>query len=274
MKWHRQISLNERRKLMLIHELQDLNCYEQIVQKLLAGERVTEVARWAESLQIGGRAEKWSESYWRTHLTALREKLREAKEQLPPMREPAKEVVAVAKELQKIDEELTGKSIDYLPELIKRMVIDAREGLEALKAKACAAYLFSRIAGQIEFMISVGNKMGIPLPDTYKVMGVGVKVVDLMRKLEIGENLSRHIRDTLPIDIPPYAAELAEGMKQFDEVDQNLIREYGVQVFSMIEDASNGRFKISGLDALTGRTSEAPAGTDSGTAGPDVSGSA
>jgi hypothetical protein len=190
------------------------------------------------------------------------------------MREPAKEVVAVAKELQKIDEELTGKSIDYLPEMTKRMVIDAKDGLKALDAKACAGYIFSRSSALVESLMTLGSKLGVPVPDTHKALMVCLKSAELLHKFDIGEKISRHLTDSLPIDISPSAAELAEGMKEFDDVDQNLIREYGVQVFQMIEDASNGRFKISGLDALAGRTSEAPDGTDSTASGPDVSGGA
>jgi hypothetical protein len=114
----------------------------------------------------------------------------------------------------------------------------------------------------------------MPVPNGHKIFDTAREIVDSIRKHELGERLARRVADTLPIDIPPYSAELAEGMKQFNEVDQNLIREYGVRVFEMIEEDSNGRFKVSGLDALPGRTQETPAGTDSATAGPDVSGSA
>jgi hypothetical protein len=114
----------------------------------------------------------------------------------------------------------------------------------------------------------------MPVPNGHKIFDTAREIVDSIRKHELGERLARRVADTLPIDLPPLAAEIANDMKQFDEVDQNLIREYGVQIITMIEEESNGRFKIGRLDAVSGRTQEAAPGTDQPTARPDDSGSA
>jgi hypothetical protein len=114
----------------------------------------------------------------------------------------------------------------------------------------------------------------MPVPNGHKIFDTAREIVDSIRKHELGERLARRVADTLPIDIDPTAAEIAQDLKQFDEVDRNLLREFGVKVITLIEEESNGRFKIGRLDSLTGRAQETVAGTDSGTAGPDVSGSA
>jgi hypothetical protein len=274
MKWNRQISPNERRKLLRIHALQELSCYDLLVRKLTAGESVSSLARWASNLGIEGQAGTWSELYWRNQLSALREKVREAKARLKPSHQPPKEVATIAEEIQKIDEEMTAKSIDPLPEITRRILNSTDKAMDEMDSPKALKYLFSRVCVRLEDQMALEKKLGMPVPNGHKIFDTAREIVDSIRKHELGERLARRVADTLPIDLPPYAAEIAEDMKQFDEVDRNLIREYGVRILTMIEEDSNGRFKVGGLDALTGRTQEAPAATGSETSGPDVTPSA
>jgi hypothetical protein len=274
MKWNRQISPNERRKLLRIHALQELSCYDQLVRKLTAGESVSSVARWASNLGIEGPARTWSELYWRNQLSALREKVREAKTRLKPSHQPPKEVTTIATEIQKIDEEMAAKSIDPLPEITRRILNSTDKAMDEIDSLKALKYLFARVSARLEDQMALEKKLGMPVPNGHKIFDTAREIVDSIRKHELGEQLARRVADTLPIDIDPTAAEIAQDLKQFDEVDRNLLREFGVKVITLIEEESNGRFKIGRLDSLPGRAQETVAGTDSGTAGQNVSGSA
>ena len=172
---------------------------------------------------------------------------------MKPSHQPPKEVATIAKEIQKIDEEMGAKSIDPLPEITRGILNSTDKAMDEIDSLKALKYLFARVCVRLEDQMALEKKLGMPVPNGHKIFDTAREIVDSMRKHELGERLARRVADTLPIDIPGPALEIAERMKEFDAVDRNLLREFGMQVLVSIEDASNGRFKVGGLDALIGR---------------------
>jgi hypothetical protein len=72
----------EREELRLISQLQRMNCYPQLVQRLTGGESANSVARWASGLKVDGAAGYWSPLYWRKHIAVLGKHVHLAKDKL------------------------------------------------------------------------------------------------------------------------------------------------------------------------------------------------
>jgi hypothetical protein len=264
MKGFRMLSPQEREDLLLIARLQRLNVYPQLVRRLADGQSAQSVARWACGLGIT----EWTFTYWRKQVMALARQVELAKDKLLKEerrktrlpQKPTPEVVA--EKVEALTKQMSTQ--DAIPESARQVWRHVEGALASLNAEQVLKFAFLRHVERLEKIIAAEDA----LPAMMRIMqaDVGTRVIkelreigDSLRKLEIGEEWMRGKGGAMPDGarhpgalVPhaqPELSDIAKGMAQFDVVDRNLLREASVLVVDMIQEASGGRFKVSGLDA-------------------------
>ena len=118
---------------------------------------------------------------------------------------------------------------------------------------------------------------GLPLSYGHNEIDSLRAIGDSLLKMELGEKLLRGKGGVIPIEQPYLPAanedamsEIAKGMRTFNEVDRNLIREATMKFVEMVQAVPGGRFKVIRLDANAGGKGSAEDAVDGEAAVPDV----
>ncbi len=258
---NRWLSPSDRRDLLLIRRLEQLNCYETIVRKLAAGETAVSVAKWALNLRVEDCTfAKWSFFTWRTAITALAKQVKRARFEVvgDPGKEPA--VEAVAQRYEELKSVMENEDADPIPQAARKVWELVKQNVKSLNAEVAIKYAFVVQQARVEKIVAQENKLGLLMPDAGTRAIVALKdIISEMRKYEIGERYLSGKGGEMPYGgpvqggvVPHEPSLLAVGMSKFGEVDQNLMTQIGVKFIEMIQEEASGRFKAGRLESDAG----------------------
>jgi hypothetical protein len=251
----RRLTPEERNELLMIMRIQRLNCYEALIHRLTQGESANAVALWAFNLKPEGPASAWSYFYWRKHVLALRRRVRVAKEKLRTRTPVAPKPQAVAAYVEM--EQALAAPREVIPERSRQVWKDVKAALKEIEAEHIAKYALIKQLERVEVVTEFEKKAGIPLPNAHKEIETLTHLAEVLFKIETGTKLLRGKDGIIPIEQPYQTwsgdlqhddSELARGMRTFDEVDRNLLRQAGKRVIQLIRGEAIGRFAPVGLE--------------------------
>jgi hypothetical protein len=171
----------------------------------------------------------------------------------------------LAEKVETLTKQMTTQ--DAIPESARQVWRHVESALASLHAEQVLKYAFLRHTERVEKIIAAEDA----LPPMMRIMQADAgtramkelrEIGDSLRKIEIGEEWMRGKGGAMPDGDPhpgalvphaqPELSDIAKEVAQFDVVDRNLLREAVVRVVDMIQEASGGRFKVSGLAADVG----------------------
>jgi hypothetical protein len=270
-----------RESVVMISKLQRLNCYEQMVRRLTKGHSANDVAHWAFDLKVEGAEGTWSYLYWRKHIQALARQVHIAKHRLavkdrrrlrhPVPPEPAAMVAQVEAQVA------ADAARDPIPESAREVWRDVGAALESINVEHLLKVAAVEQLDRLGVLKRFEKAAGLPLSYGHNEIDSLRAIGDSLLKMQIGERLLRGKGGMMPLEPQPSlpaanedpTSEIAAGMRTFNEVDRNLIREATMKFVEMVQEVPGGRFKVIRLDADPGGSPEtavadypAPTGKD------------
>ena len=265
----------ERDDLRLINKLQHLNCYDALVKRLTEGYSAPKVARWVMDLKVEGAPGEWSFFYWRKHIYALAKHVRVVKTEMRKEHHgPTPKVEAIIERVESRVADLLCK--DVVPDTVKDIWVKTEKTLRLLTSEQMLKVLYYRQLQRLERIIALEEKMGTAFENTHREVEKLTNLATAVSKLELGQQFLRGKGGNGPYLPPPCEiqpgdlADIEEGMRQFDEVDRNLIRQATQKLIDMVQEDVSGSFEAVRLDAVSGREAHASGAGLRGDRSPDV----
>ena len=236
------------------------------------GESVRSLARWLVTQRIDGPAGTWSERYWEKLLAPLDRQVRLAKErQMRADRRVAYHPSPpVPQQIETTLETITDTPMQMSNVLSSRTCdvwkhVD--EVSEQITSERILKLEFVEVANRIDML----TETELQTHEREREMPLQIKnmreIADSLMKIEMLQG-----RFNLKPATPENAidqSDVAARLRQFDEVDRNLIRSAAMKVINMIQGEASGKYEAGGLvedasrDAGTNQAgSTEPDGTD------------
>jgi hypothetical protein len=237
------LTLKERCELMWVRNLQQLNCYEQLVRKVSQGQSLSGVAHWAMQLGIEGEVGRWSFHTWRRYLGALEKRVgrivvRQERVEVRPL-----EFQAVIEEVES-QADACGHARGHT-EGCREVGQQVKKTVKELDSKTMLKHCYVIQLGRVQQQLEFEQKTKFLTPDGDKNIAVLKEMADSVPKLEIGEQWMKGKDDALPYGGPfqggllPHPqtelSDVAKEMAQFDAVDRHLIIEATVLLDRMVQ---------------------------------------
>jgi hypothetical protein len=242
------ITIRERRERFWIAKLERLPCFEQIVKRLVDGQSISSVARWARVLGMDCELKNASLETWRKYINALSIRIRTNMEARPELR---------PKPTQAIIDEVKAQADAYdvpLTENGRKLWRLVEKAAKELNAEIILKYLFVVQERRVDKLLELEKKMGLLLPEGYKELAVLTKIAAEIRKYEVGNlcmNCQRHKapngvdpRGPLPHDQTSEIAPREREFKELTEVDLNRRRVAADRLIDWIQQDANALPKI------------------------------
>jgi hypothetical protein len=219
-----------------------------MVKRLVGGQSVSSVARWARSLGMDCELKDAGLETWRKYVTALSIRIRATLEAQPEIR---------PKPTQAIIDEVRAQADAYdvpLTENGRKLLRLVEKAAKELNAEIMLKYLFVIQERRVDKLLELEEKMGLLLPEGYKELAVLTKIATEVRKHEVGNlcmNCQRHKasngidpRGQLPHDQTSEFAPREREFKELPEVDLNRRRVAAARVIDSIRQDANALSKI------------------------------
>lgn len=171
----------ERRERFWIKKLERLPCFEQMVKRLVGGQSVSSVARWARSLEMDCELKNAGLETWRKYINSLSIRIRinlEARPEIKP------------KAVKEIIEDVKANAGAYdvpLTENGRRLWRLVEKAAKQLNAETMLKYCFVIQQRRVEEMVAIEQKMGMLIPDGYKNVAVLKDIAAEVLKHKLGQ---------------------------------------------------------------------------------------
>lgn len=248
------ISLEERRERLWIRRLQSLNCFDQLLRRLVRGESPMAVAKWAVSLDV---EVNWSLQTWRRYLWVLSQRVKRGLPRIkraPPSQDQAR---VIAEELKVVYPQ---EEVDPLSEKAKPVWDKVQKAADKVDAATALRYAFMVQLGRVQRLLEIEEKLGMLMPTGYRDIAELREIGAELRKIEIGEQWLRG-KDGLAASmvgscpggqmphetVPEQPSDLEHKIGRLSDVDRNLMRSAALRVVEMIQEEALGKSSAEGL---------------------------
>ena len=240
-----RLSPTARHDLLLIHRVQNLPFYPEILRHLTMGESVRSLARWLVAQRIDGPAGRWSARYWEKLLAPLDHQVRVAKERQERADRRASRHPAppTPQRIETTLETITDTPMlmaNLLPQDTLNVVRHVEDVLDQINAERTLKLAFVQIATRIDSLMRLESQTQERQRDGHRDMKNLIDVGNSLMKLEMLQG-----RFNLKPATPENAidqSDVAAQLRQFDVVDRNLIRCATMKVIHMIEEEAAGKY--------------------------------
>ncbi|MGA7921015.1 MAG: hypothetical protein WCA38_15235 [Candidatus Acidiferrales bacterium] len=274
-----RLAPSARYDLLLIHRLQSLPFYPEILRHLTMGESVRSLARWLVTQRIEGPASGWSARYWEKLLAPLDRQVRVAKErQMRADRRVAYHPPPPTPEQIETTLETITDTPMQMSNVLRSRTCDVWKHVDEVSEQITSERILKLAFVEVANRIDMLTETELQTHEREREMPLQIKnmreIADSLMKIEMLQGRF-NLKPATPENAIDESDEAAH-LRQFDEVDRNLIRSATMKVLNMIQGEASGKYEISGLGADAARdagTVEAgstePSGTDvaSGTDG-------
>ncbi|MFY9532139.1 MAG: hypothetical protein WBC04_19750 [Candidatus Acidiferrales bacterium] len=242
-------SVREKLEGVWIARLRRLNCFDQIVKRLVAGMSVMGVAKWLVELNPEGELHGLGLHGWRKYLTPLHMRIKAGR----PV-----EVLdgVVVRELLR-QAEVLAPDEDPVDPAARKLWKEVEKAARELRAETMLKYCFVVQQRRVNMMVEMEQKLRMLVPSGERNLEVLREIAADVRKFEVGEQWMRgratpfpgpYPGGSVPQPAPEELDPLAQEAAKFDEVDRNIMQEIVSKMIDMCEETKvSGRTAVGGL---------------------------
>src|SRR5579864_1366318 len=150
--WISRTSATERRDLIWIGKIRQLDCFSAICRKLAAGESPLSVAKWVVELKVDGECGQWKLSSWQKRIQAIARIVHKRLVREPNPAVVALEVQAVMEEVERQREDTVGAALadEVVPEEVRPIWREIKQAFKDIDAETALKYCWIIQQGRMQ----------------------------------------------------------------------------------------------------------------------------